>query len=50
MFLGYSAAPPALGLVYWHHNAAGVFVVSGVVVALSAALVAGLRLSRRAFP
>jgi hypothetical protein len=50
MFLGYSAAPPALGLVYRQHNAAGVFVMSGVVVAFSPALVAGLRLSRRAFP
>lgn len=49
-FLGYSLAPPALGLVYGQTNVAGVFLVSALVVAPSAVLVAALRLPRRDFP
>ncbi|MDP2627084.1 MAG: MFS transporter [Candidatus Rokubacteria bacterium] len=49
-FLGYSLAPPILGLVYGKDNLAGVLLASAAVVAVSAALVARLRLPRRTFP
>ncbi len=42
-FLGYSVAPPVLGLVYDHDDAAAVFIVSAAVVVLSACCVAALR-------
>ena len=49
-FLGYSLAPPVLGLVYGQANVTGVLLASALVVALSAALVAALRPPRRNFP
>jgi len=49
-FLGYSLAPPALGLVCGQANVTGVLLASAAVVALSTVLVAALRLPRRNFP
>ncbi len=49
-FVGYSLAPPALGRVYGRDNLTAVLVASAAVVALSAALVAALRLPRRSVP
>jgi len=49
-FLGYSLAPPILGLVYGKENLAGVLLASAAVAAVSATLVARLRLPRHPFP
>jgi predicted MFS family arabinose efflux permease len=43
-FLGYSVAPPALGLVYGAGDVTAVYTVSALVVAVSAAFVAALRI------
>jgi predicted MFS family arabinose efflux permease len=46
-FLGYSLAPPLLGPVYGEGNAAGVYLVSAAVVAVSAGFVAAMPAPRR---